>query len=442
MLERISDKLAGVVRQLSGRSQITEKNIQDSVNEIKIALLEADVNLRVVRRFVNRTIEEARGESVIKSVTPGQHFVKIIHDGMVRLLGDAKQELDLKGPDTISVILMMGLQGSGKTTTAAKLALRLKKEGRRPLLVAADLVRPAAIEQLRVLGETIHVEVYQEKESHPVKVVKNGISYAKKNQFNCVIVDTAGRLHVDEEMMDEIAQISKAADPVERLLVADAMSGQQAVEVAKEFDETVGITGVILSKFDSDARGGAAISLKSVTGKPLKFIGTGEKVEDFEPFYPDRIASRILGMGDVVSLVEKAQETIDADEAEKLQKKIESATFTLADYLDQFARIKKMGNMRSIIEMIPGASGMISEDDIDLNEMKREEAIILSMTLDERGNHRIIGPSRRKRIAKGSGTAVFDVNRLIKKFEKTRLAMKKVVKNKKYQAKLMSQFGA
>ena len=442
MLERISDKLADVVRQLSGKSQITEKNIQDSVNEIKIALLEADVNLRVVRRFVNRTIEDARGGDVIKSVTPGQHFVKILHDRMVQLLGDTKQDLELKGPDTVSVLMMMGLQGSGKTTTAAKLAMRLRKEGRRPLLVAADLVRPAAVEQLRVLGESVNVEVYREENSTPEKVVKNAIIYARKNQFNTVIVDTAGRLHVDEVLMAEIGRINKAADPVERLLVADAMSGQQAVEVAKEFDSVVGITGVILTKFDSDARGGAALSLKSITGKPIKFIGTGETVEDLEPFYPERIASRILGMGDVVSLVEKAQATINEEDAEKLQKKIESATFTLQDYLEQFARIKKMGNLQSLIEMIPGAKGVISEDDIDEREMTREEAIILSMTLDERRNHRIIGPSRRKRIARGSGTAVFDVNRLLKKFDKMRLTMRKAAKSKKYQAKLMSQFGA
>ena len=442
MLERISDKLAGVVRQLSGKSQITEKNIQDSVNEIKIALLEADVNLRVVRRFVNRTIEDARGGDVVKSVTPGQHFVKIIHDRMVQLLGDTKQDLELKGPDTVSVLLMMGLQGSGKTTTAAKLAMRLKREGRRPLLVAADLVRPAAVQQLRVLGKSVNVEVYGEDSSSPESVVKNALKHARKNQYNTVIVDTAGRLHVDEDMMAEIQRISKAADPVERLLVADAMSGQQAVEVAKEFDSAVGISGVILTKFDSDARGGAALSLKSITGKPLKFIGTGEKVEDLEPFYPERIASRILGMGDVVSLVEKAQATINEEDAEKLQKKIESATFTLQDYLEQFARLKKMGSLQSVIEMIPGAKEMISEDDIDEREMTREEAIILSMTLDERRNHRIIGPSRRKRIARGSGTAVFDVNRLLKKFDKMRLTMRKAAKSKKYQAKLMAQFGA
>ncbi|MBN1685968.1 MAG: signal recognition particle protein [Spirochaetales bacterium] len=442
MLERISDKLAGIVRQLSGKAQITEKNIQDTVNEIKIALLEADVNLRVVRRFVNQTIEEARGEGVLKSVTPGQQFIKIIHDKMVSLLGDSRQTLQLKGPDTLSTILLMGLQGSGKTTTAAKLGLALKKEGRKPMLVAADLVRPAAVEQLRVLGESVNIEVYREDDSTPQTVVKNAIAYAKKNQFNTLIIDTAGRLHVDEKMMAEIREIRVLCAPSECLLVADAMSGQQAVEVAGEFDKTVGITGVILSKFDSDARGGAALSLKSVIGKPLKYIGTGEKVDDLEPFYPERIASRILGMGDVVTLVEKAQNTIDVHEAEKLQKKLQSATFTLEDYLEQFSRLKKMGSIQSLIEMIPGARGALSEDDIDPEGMKREEAIILSMTLDERRNHRIIGPSRRRRIAKGSGTPVFEVNRLLKKFETMRLTMKKATKNKKYQAKLMSQFGA
>ena len=303
-------------------------------------------------------------------------------------------------------------------------------------------MRPAAVEQLRVLGNSIGVEVYREDDSTPLNVVKNGIQHAKREMLDTIIIDTAGRLQIDEVLMKEITQIHKVADPVETLLVADAMSGQQAVDVAKEFDERVGITGVILSKFDSDTRGGAALSLKSVTGKPIKYIGTGETVEDIEPFHPDRIASRILGMGDVVTLVEKAQETIETEDLEKLQKKMESATFTLEDYLDQFGRMKKMGSLQSVLEMIPGAKGMINEDDIDEREMKHEEAIILSMTLDERRNHRIIGASRKKRIARGSGTSVFSVNRLIKKFEKMRLTMKKVAKNKKYQAKLMSQLGA
>ncbi len=441
MLDRISQKFTDIIRTVSGKSSISEKNIKDAVDEIKIALLEADVNLRVVRRFINRTMEEASGEKVLRSVNPGQQFVKIVYDKLVSLLGDEKQDLQLKGTDTQSVILLMGLQGSGKTTTAAKLALRLKKNGRRPLLVAADLVRPAAVKQLQILGKQIDVEVFTKETKDPVLVAKKSISYAKKNLFDTVIIDTAGRLHLDEAMMKEIKKIVDAVTPDETLFVADSMTGQSAVTIAKEFDEKVGISGIILSKFDSDARGGAAISLKSVTGKALKFIGVGEKLEDLEPFYPDRIASRILGMGDVVSLVEKAQETMEADEAEKLQKKMKSATFTLQDYLEQFQRVRKMGSIESILDMIPGAKESMSPDDVDMDGMKKEEAIILSMTYTERYNHRIIGPSRRKRIAKGSGTSVFEVNKLLKKFEKTRLMMKKVVKNKKYQAQLMQSMG-
>lgn len=441
MLDHISQKFTDIFRNVSGKSTISEKNIKDAVEEIKITLLEADVNLRVVRRFINRTTEEATGEKVLRSVDPGQQFVKIVHDRLVALLGDNKQDLNLKGPDTHSVILMMGLQGSGKTTTSAKLALKLKKEGRKPLLVAADLIRPAAVKQLQVLGEQTGIEVYSEDSKDAVKVVKNALNYGRKKSFNTIIIDTAGRLHLDDEMMKEIKKISDLAKPVETLFVADAMTGQSAVTIAKEFHERVGITGVILSKFDSDARGGAAISLKSVTGQSLKFIGVGEKMEDLEPFYPERIASRILGMGDVVSLVEKAQETIDVQEAEDLQEKMISATFNLQDYLEQFQRVRKMGSIDSLLDMMPGAKGNIDPSDIDQGEMIKEEAIILSMTMKERYNHRIIGPSRRKRIARGSGTAVFDVNKLLKKFEKTRLMMKKAAKSKKYQANLMKSLG-
>jgi signal recognition particle subunit SRP54 len=441
MLDRISQKFTDIFRNVSGKSTISEKNIKDAVEEIKITLLEADVNLRVVRRFINRTIEEATGEKVLRAVDPGQQFVKIVYDRLVDLLGDKRQDLNLKGPDTHSVILLMGLQGSGKTTTSAKLALKLKKQGRKPLLVAADLVRPAAVQQLKILGEQTGVEVYSEDSKDAVKVVKNAITYGKKNSFNTIIIDTAGRLHLDDEMMKEIKKISEISKPAETLFVADAMTGQSAVTIAKEFHDRVGITGVILTKFDSDARGGAAISLKSVTGQALKFIGVGEKMDDLEPFYPERIASRILGMGDVVSLVEKAQESIDTEDAEKLQEKMISATFSLQDYLEQFQRVRKMGSIDKILDMIPGAKGNIDPADIDQKEMIKEEAIILSMTLKERYNHRIIGPSRRKRIAKGSGTAVFDVNKLLKKFEKTRLMMKKVAKSKKYQANLMKSLG-
>lgn len=441
MLEKITNTFSDVFRKITGKSTITEKNIEEAVEQIKIALLEADVNLRVVRRFVNSTIEEAKGEKVLRAVDPGQQFIKIVHDKICALLGDEKKDLQLKGPDTLSIIIYVGLQGAGKTTAAAKLAARLKKEGRKPLLAACDLVRPAAVEQLSVLGEKIGVEVYKEDTKDAVKVAKNAVNFAKKNAFNTLIIDTAGRLQIDESMMDEIAQIKKAVNPDELILVADSMTGQSAVDVAKTFDEKLSLTGVILTKFDSDARGGAALSLKSVTGKPILFIGTGEKIEDFEPFHPDRIASRILGMGDVVSLVEKAQETFDLEEAEALQKKMASNDFTLQDMLEQLQRVKKMGPMESLMQMIPGLAGQIGDQDIDTSEMKMQEAIILSMTKKERANHLIIGPSRRKRIAKGSGTCVADVNKLIKQFEKTRLMMKKMSKNKGMQQKMMQQFG-
>jgi len=440
MLDRITQTFGDIVRQISGKATITEKNVQDAVEQIKIALLEADVNLRVVRRFVNRTLEDSAGEKVLRSINPGQQFIKIVFDRIVQLLGDEKQGLNLKGPDTQTTILMMGLQGSGKTTTAAKLARVLKKQGRKPLLVAADLIRPAAVKQLSVLGEQIGIPVYSEETKDSIRVVKNSFSFARKGSFDTLIIDTAGRLHIDEEMMKELSNLRKIADPDEVLFVADSMTGQAAVDIAKQFDEKIGITGVILSKFDSDTRGGAALSLKEITGKPIKYIGTGEKLEDLEPFHPDRIASRILGMGDVVSLVEKAQETIDQKEAEALQEKLEKANFTLEDYLDQFARIRKMGSLQSIIKMIPGAQNL-DENAINEKDIKKEEAIILSMTREERRNARIIGPTRRKRIALGSGTSVYDVNRLLNKFEKAKLTMKKMVKNKKYQAQMLSQFG-
>ena len=441
MLEKITNTFSGIVRRISGKATITEKNIEEAVEEIKIALLEADVNLRVVRRFINATIEEAKGETVLKSVNPGQQFIKIVHDKIISFLGDEKKSLQLKGPDTQSVILFLGLQGSGKTTSAAKLAARLKKEGRKPLLVACDLVRPAAVEQLSSLGERIDIPVYKEDTKDAVRVAQNAVTYARKNGFDTVIVDTAGRLQIDEAMMQEIAAVKKAVNPVETLLVADAMTGQNAAEVAKAFDEQAGLTGVILTKFDSDARGGAALSLKTVTGKPILYVGVGEKIEDFEPFYPDRIAGRILGMGDIVSLVEKAQENIDAEEAARLQKKMATETFTLSDMLDQLENVEKMGSIKSMLDMMPGLAGQISAEDIDKAGFKRQKAIIQSMTLKERENHYIIGPPRRKRIAKGSGTSVAEVNKLLKQFEKTRQTMRKVAKSKGLQARLMGLMG-
>ena len=430
------------MKTLSGKSKITEKNIRDAMEEIKISLLDADVNLRVVRRFINSTLEEALGEKVLLSVDPGQQFTKIVYDKMVALLGGEDQGLHLKGQDTTSVILMMGLQGSGKTTTAAKLANMLKnKEGRKVMLVAADLVRPAAVTQLQVLGEKVGVRVFSiPGEKDPVRVAREALSTARHELYDTVIVDTSGRMHLDEVLMNEIQNVARAVNPDETLFVADAMTGQNAVSIAQEIESKVGISGVVLSKFDSDTRGGAALSLKSVVGKPLKFIGTGEKMEDLEVFHPDRIAQRILGMGDVVSLVEKAQELYDEKEAEKLARKMQKNTFDLQDYLDQLEQMNKMGSVDKLIEMIPGAKGNISEDDIDMKQFEIQKAIIKSTTRFERENYRIIGPSRRKRIAKGSGTSVADVNRLLKTFEKQKLMLRKVMNNKKLMAQMMKNF--
>ena len=443
MFDSIASKFTNVMRSLSGKGKISEKNVRDAVEEIKNALLDADVNLRVVRRFVNSTLDEALGEKVLASVNPGQQFTKIVYDKMVVLLGgDEDTSLKLKGKDATSVILLMGLQGSGKTTAAHKLAYKLKKEGRKVMLVAADLVRPAAITQLQVLGVKAGVPVFTVPgEKDPAKVAEQAISRAKHDLIDTVIIDTSGRMHLDEALMDEIQRVAKASRPDETLFVADAMTGQSAVDIAKEFEEKVGISGVILTKFDSDTRGGAALSLRSVVGKPIKFIGTGEKMEDLEVFHPERIANRILGMGDIVSLVEKAQEQFDAAEAERIQKKVEKNTFDLQDYLEQLEMVNKMGSADKLIEMIPGAKGNISEEDLHLEEMEKEKAIIRSMTRFEKSNYKIIGPSRRKRIAKGSGTSVADVNRLLKKFEKSRLMMRKMMTNKKLQAALMKQFG-
>lgn len=445
MLEKLTGKIQDALRSISGKATITEKNIEDAVEAIKMALLEADVNLRVVRRFVNSTIEEAKGERVLRSVDPGQQFIKIVHDKLVAFLGDTRQDLNLKGPDTQSVILMLGLQGSGKTTSSAKLALRLKKEGRKVLLVACDLIRPAAMEQLSVLGSQIGVPVYKEDGARdPVKVYRAALDMARKNLYDTLIVDTTGRLHIDQEMMAELVRLRDAAKPDELLLVADAMTGQSAVDIAKAFDEQIGLSGVILTKFDSDTRGGAALSLKTITGKPLKFVGVGEKPEDFEPFYPDRIASRILGMGDIVSLVEKAQQVVNQEEAAALQRKMLSEDFTLQDWLDQLRAVKKMGSLQSMLEMLPGMAGQISEEDLNKADMKTQEAIICSMTKKERQNYLIIGPSRRARIARGSGTSVAEVARLLKKFEKMRTMMKKAAKlgkNPQAAQALMSRMG-
>lgn len=442
MFDSLTNKFKSIAKTLSGKGKITEKNIRDSVEEIKSALLDADVNLRVVRRFVNSTIEESLGEKVLLSVNPGEQFTKIIYDKIVELLGSSEEEtrLHLKGKDALSIILLMGLQGSGKTTFSHKLASLLKKEGRKVLLVAADLVRPAAIEQLQILGNRVGIDVFTLPGSKdPVEVVRRSIDRAKKELYDTLIIDTSGRMHLDDELMKEIENISRISHPDESLLVSDAMTGQNSTEIAKEFNEKVGITGVVLTKFDSDTRGGAALSIKSVVGKPIKFISTGEKEGDIESFKPERIASRILGMGDVVSLVEKAQEVYDEKEAEKLEKKIKKSTYDLQDYLEQLESMNKLGSMDKLIEMIPGMKGNVSSDDLDLKGVEKNKAIIRAMTKFERSNSLIIGPSRRKRIAKGSGTNVQDVNKLLKEFEKTKLLLKKVSKNKNMQAQLMSK---
>ncbi|MDE0229006.1 MAG: signal recognition particle protein [Spirochaetaceae bacterium] len=444
MLDGLTSKLGDVIRQVSGKTNITEKNIRDAVREIKVALLEADVNLRVVRRFVNRTTDEALGARVLRDVSPGQQFTRIVYERMTTLLGGEREGLALKGPDTLSVILLVGLQGSGKTTTAAKLARHLSGQGRKPLLIAADRVRPAAIEQLQQLGSALAVPVFTggtAGRGGAVATVRDGLRHARGSGSDVAIVDSAGRLQADAALMDELREIHKVAAPRETLLVADAMTGQTAVEVAGEFDRQVGLSGIILSKFDSDTRGGAALSIREITGKPIKFVGTGESNDALEPFHPDRVASRILGMGDVVTLVEQAQETFDQERAERLVRKMRRRTFSMADYLDQLAELRKMGSLTSLVEKLPGMQAAVASGAVNEKGLRREEAIMLSMTPAERDNPRILGPSRRKRVARGSGTSVSEVNRLVRKFDKMALAMKKMTKNKKMQQQFLARMG-
>ena len=438
MFETLSVRCTEILRGLSGKNRISEKNVQDTVDAIKRALLDADANVRVVRRFVSRTLREASGEAVLRSVAPGQQFVKIVNDKLVELLGERTEHLALRGPDTVSTIVLAGLQGSGKTTTAAKLARVLVGQGRRVLLVAADLARPAATEQLQQLAARIDVAVSTAGKT-PLERAKRAVERAKREQYSVVIVDTAGRTQLDRPLMDEVKQIARKTDAVERLFVADAMTGQHAVEVAKAFHEAVDISGVVLTKFDSDTRGGVALSVRTVVGAPIRFIGTGEKLEALEVFHPERMATRILGMGDVVTLVERAQQTFDTGEAADLQRKMQSAAFTLTDYLDQFRRVRKMGSLASMLDLMPGMKQAVKDESEAERQMRHEEAIILSMTLVERDNYRIIGASRRARIARGSGSSAFEVGQFLKRFEKTRMMMKKVAKNKKMQAQMLAQ---
>lgn len=414
------------MRKFRGKTRVTEKDVKDLMREVRIALLEADVNYKVVKDFTKNVSEKAVGASVLEGLNPGQQVVKVVNDELKELLGGKEAKLDL-GRTPPNVIMMVGLQGAGKTTASAKLALMLKKQNKNPLLVAADIYRPAAIKQLQVLGGQIQVPVYAAPEgTSPVKIASDAKEKALRGLHDVVIVDTAGRLEIDDILMEELEKIKKAVNPSEILLVVDAMTGQNAANVAVTFNERLDITGVILSKLDSDTRGGAALSVAQMTGKPIKFASVGEKMNEFEVFHPDRMAGRILGMGDVLSLIEQAEQMYDEKEARELEKKIRQQTFTLDDFLQQLRQIKKMGGIGKLLGMVPGVAGQIREEDIDESGMVKTEAIICSMTLKERRNPQILNASRRKRIAAGSGTTVQDVNKLMRQFEQMRDMMKKM----------------
>lgn len=424
MFENLSDRLERAFKLLKGEGRITEVNVAETLKDIRKALLNADVSYKVAKTFCDEVKQKALGQNVLKSVRPGQMMTKIVRDELAALMGGQAADINLKGSP--SVILIAGLQGSGKTTFSSKLALHLKtKKGRQPLLVACDVYRPAAIEQLKTLGSQIAVPVYAEDENkNPVQIAQHAIKHAKANGFNTVIVDTAGRLAVDEEMMQEIAAVKKAVDPGETLFVVDAMTGQDAVNTAAAFNERLDFDGVVLTKLDGDTRGGAAISIRAVVSKPLKFVSSGEKPEALDVFHPDRMADRILGMGDIVSLVEKAQEQFDEEETRKLQKKLAKGQFTFDDFYQQLQQLKKMGNIKDLAAMIPGVGKAIKDVNIDNDSFKRIEAIIQSMTPQERNDPAIFNGSRRKRVAEGSGTSIAEINRLVKQFEDMRRMMK------------------
>lgn len=439
MFENLSDKFDRAFKVLKGQGQITEINVAETLKEVRRALLDADVNFKTAKEFTNKVKEKALGENVLTSISPGQLMIKITHAELKDLMGGSSIDIDTKG--TPGVILMSGLQGSGKTTFSGKLANFLKtKKNLKPLLVACDVYRPAAIDQLHVVGDQIGVEVFSERENKkPESIAQNAINFAKSNGFNVVIVDTAGRLAVDEQMMDEIELVKKTINPTETLFVVDAMTGQDAVNTAKSFNERIDFDGVVLTKLDGDTRGGAAISIKSVVDKPIKFIGTGEKMEAIDVFHPERMADRILGMGDVVSLVERAQEQFDEEEAKRIHKKIQKNQFDFNDFYNQIQQIKKMGNMKDLVGMIPGMRKAMKDVEVQDDAFKPIEAIINSMTPKEKSNPKIINVSRRQRIAKGSGTTIQDVNKLMKQFEDTRKMMK-MMSNKKNMATMMKQF--
>ena len=429
LFSSLSEKFNHIFSKITKRGKLTELEIKEAMREVRIALLEADVNYMVAKKFVADTTEKAIGEQVMKSLTPGQMVIKIVKDELTKLISSDNQKLQIaSNPPT--VIMMCGLQGAGKTTMCGKLAYHLKKSGKKPLLVACDIYRPAAINQLQVVGKTANVEVFERGTQNPVKTAKQSIDHAKKQGYDVVIIDTAGRLHINQELMQELKDIKKEVKPTEILLVVDAMTGQDAVTIAESFNNDLDITGVVLTKLDGDTRGGAALSIKAITGKPIKFSGVGEKIGDLEPFYPDRIASRILGMGDVLSLIEKAQEAVSEEEAKKLEAKFRENSFTFEDYLTQMESLKKMGSLSDILGMIPGMSAKMKNVNIDEKQLAVNKAIIQSMTKEERQNPDIIKASRRRRIAEGSGTTIQQVNSLLKQFEQSKEMMKQL-KNKK-----------
>jgi signal recognition particle subunit SRP54 len=429
MFESLSDKLESALRAIRGQNKLTEQNVDEALTEVRRALLDADVNFAVVKKFIEDVKEKSLGMEVKGNVLPGQLMIKLIHDELVALMGSSKSDL-IKAQQAPTVIMVAGLQGSGKTTFCGKLANSLKKQGRLPLLVACDIYRPAAVDQLKTLGQSIALPVFSKENAKPSEIADEAMTYARKFGRDTVIVDTAGRLTIDEEMMKEVEDLRNQLKPHEILFVCDAMTGQDAVNTAQAFHDRLELTGVVLTKLDGDTRGGAALSIRSVVGKPIKFVGVGEKIDALEPFYPERIASRILGMGDIVTLVEKAQAQIDEKEAERLEEKLKKNEFTFEDFLDQMKLIKKMGSLRDLLGMIPGVDKALRGVEIDDKAFGRVEAIILSMTKEERGNPRLLNGSRRKRIASGSGTSIQDVNRLIKQFEDMQKMMRNMTKGK------------